>query len=109
MTREDVIDELKYMLKRLPKEPPQDCDYTDEWYQTNCKMAETYNLAIKWLQSKPPVTPTRKKGRLTVDGIDHDMIDCDRTCSICGALINIYGVSKDINFCYHCGAEMERE
>jgi len=52
MTREEAIKQLEFMLEQMPEEPPTECDYIDEWLDTNRKIRNTLDMAIKALEQE---------------------------------------------------------
>lgn len=52
MTNKEAKQEIEFLLKMIGNEPPEDCDYTDEWIDTNDKIREAYKIAIKALEEK---------------------------------------------------------
>lgn len=53
MTREDAIDMVKYILETMPKEPPTECDYVEEWFYEDNKIRKSLDMAIKALEQEP--------------------------------------------------------
>lgn len=52
MTRTEAVDELNYFKGTLPKEPPEECDYLDEWYYLHKKLINAINMGIEALLEK---------------------------------------------------------
>lgn len=52
MTREDAIDMVKHILEMMPKEPPTECDYVEEWFYEDNKIRKALNMAIKALEQE---------------------------------------------------------
>lgn len=63
MTREEAIDMVKYILETMPKEPPTECDYIEEWFYEDNKIRKSLNMAIKALEREPVL---EKDGTLVV-------------------------------------------
>ena len=53
MTKEEAIGQLKFMLEQMPKEPPLECDYIEEWLDTNKDIRNALDMAIKTLGCEP--------------------------------------------------------
>jgi hypothetical protein len=51
MTRKEAIEQLKFMLEQKPKEPPLECDYIEEWFDTDREIRNTFDMAIKSLEA----------------------------------------------------------
>lgn len=52
MTRTEAVNELNYFKGTLPKEPPEECDYLDEWYYLHKKLINAINMGIEALLEK---------------------------------------------------------
>lgn len=52
MTRTEAVDELNFFKGTLPKEPPEECDYLDEWYYLHEKLINAINMGIEALLEK---------------------------------------------------------
>lgn len=52
MTREEAIDMVKHILKMIPKEPPTECDYVEEWFYEDNQIRKALNMAIKALEQE---------------------------------------------------------
>lgn len=65
MTREEAIDMVKYILEIMPKEPPTECDYVEEWFYEDNKIRKALDMAIEALEQVPTI-----KNDLAVDCID---------------------------------------
>ena len=63
MTREEAIDMVKHILKMMPKEPPTECDYVEEWFYEDNRIRKSLNMAIKALEQEPVL---EKDGTLVV-------------------------------------------
>lgn len=55
MTNEEAIDQLKFIVETMPKDPPTWCDYVDEWIDTNKATRNALEMGIKALGQKPCV------------------------------------------------------
>lgn len=58
MTREETkeaIDMIKHILEVAPKEPPEECDYVDEWLCEDAMIRKTLNVAIKALEQREKI------------------------------------------------------
>ena len=53
MTKKETIRQLKYMLERMPDEPPLECDYIEEWLDTDRKIRSAFKTAIKIIEQEP--------------------------------------------------------
>lgn len=53
MTKEEAIDQLKFMLEIKPKEPPEGCDYIEEWLDTDKEIRNALEMAIEALKQAP--------------------------------------------------------
>lgn len=73
MTREEAIDMVKYILKTIPKEPPIECDYVEEWFDEDDKIRKALNMAIKALEQEPKWIPI--KTRKLTDAEEQDMLE----------------------------------
>lgn len=51
MTREEAIEQLKFMIEISPKEPPEGCDYIDEWWKGHEDMITAFEMAIEALKT----------------------------------------------------------
>lgn len=51
--REKAIDHLNFMIEIEPKEPPEGCDYIDEWWKGYEDMLTTFGMAIEALKQAP--------------------------------------------------------
>jgi transcriptional regulator of heat shock response len=49
---EEAISTINHILETIPKEPPIECDYADEWLYENDRMREAFDMAIKALKQK---------------------------------------------------------
>ena len=52
MTRAEAVDELEFLKGTLPKEPPEECDYLDEWYYSHEKLINAIDMGIEALLEK---------------------------------------------------------
>lgn len=52
MTRTEAVNELIFFKGTLPKEPPEECDYLDEWYYLHEKLINAINMGIEALLEK---------------------------------------------------------
>lgn len=48
--REKAIDHLNFMIEIAPKDPPEGCDYIDEWWKGHEDMLTTFGMAIEALK-----------------------------------------------------------
>lgn len=55
MTREEAIEHLKFILETWPKEPPEGCDYIDEWFATDKRNRNAFEMAIEALEQVPDI------------------------------------------------------
>ena len=136
MTREEAIDEIKWILETTPKEPPIECDYVDEWLDNHDKMIKALNTAIKALEQEPCEDAVSRKALInafpisdtyTLDDIIATIkfqpsvtptrpkgywIDTDEThseCDQCGAVFEIVSANGEANYCPNCGCLMSYE
>lgn len=65
MSREEAIEQLEFMLEQMPEEPPTECDYIDEWIDTNRKIRNAFDMAIKAL-GEPSVKDVLNKVRAEI-------------------------------------------
>ena len=72
MTREEAIDMVKYILETMPKEPPTECDYVEEWFYEDNKIRKSLNMAIKALEQEPVL---EKDGTLVVTTEHYKNVD----------------------------------
>lgn len=72
MTREEAIDMVKYILETMPKEPPTECDYIEEWFYEDNKIRKSLNMAIKALEREPVL---EKDGTLVVTTEHYKNVD----------------------------------
>ena len=54
---EKAIGQLKFMLEQMPEEPPLECDYIDEWLDTDRTIRNAFKTAIKALEQEPKWIP----------------------------------------------------
>lgn len=76
MTREDAINMVKYILETMPKEPPTECDYVEEWFYEDNKIRKSLDMAIKALEQNPyEDAVSRKEVRNTIfrSGVNLDI------------------------------------
>lgn len=52
MSNEEAIEQLKFMMEIMPKEPPEECDDIKEWMDTDKDIRTTLNMAIEALKQK---------------------------------------------------------
>lgn len=52
MTRTEAVNELEFFKETIPKEPPEECDYLDEWYDSHKKLINAINMGIEALLEK---------------------------------------------------------
>jgi hypothetical protein len=52
MTRTEAVNELNFFKETIPKEPPEECDYLDEWYDSHKKLLNAINMGIEALLEK---------------------------------------------------------
>lgn len=52
MTKTEAADELEFLKETFPKEPPEECDYLDEWYDSHKKLINAINMGIEALLEK---------------------------------------------------------
>lgn len=50
MTEREAIEHLKFMIEISPKEPPEECDYIDEWWKGYNDMITSYSMSIDALE-----------------------------------------------------------
>ena len=113
MTREEAIEQLKFMIETIPKEPPTYCDHIEEWLDTNKDIRETLDMAIKALEALPPVTPQPKMGHWKWVPYSYRPILGDWVCSECEG-VAVECVRKDnmggiplYKYCPQCGKKMQ--
>ena len=54
MTKTEAVDELEFLKETFPKEPPEECDYLDEWYDSHKKLINAINMGCKTLVTENP-------------------------------------------------------
>lgn len=105
----NIYEEHKLILELLEQQPSEDCvsrkDVINYIRTLACDLSywSVTDEVVKDIESLPPVTPTRKKGKWEYDAYK------DRTkghCNRCGHFMR-YG--EKTKFCPDCGAEMEGE
>ena len=105
MTREDAIDMVKYILETMPKEPPTECDYVEEWFYEDNKIRKSLNMAIKALEQQPKTGYwIKEESPFGWDGHSYQ-------CSECGRSIHLDTEVEDLDdypYC-HCGAKMQEK
>ena len=52
MTKTEAVDELEFLKETFPKEPPEECDYLDDWYDSHKKLINAINMGIEALLEK---------------------------------------------------------
>lgn len=55
MTREEAIEQLKFILETWPKQPPEGCDYIDEWIASDKRNRNAFEMAIEALEQAPDI------------------------------------------------------
>ena len=138
MTREEAIGQLKFMLEQMPKEPPSECDYIEEWLDTDRKIRSAFKTAIKIIEQEPCEDAVSRQAvvqwleNATDDSIEH-AIDSnlefipsvtptrkkgkwERGYSFpdgeyvkCTVCGEIIKCIYPMHFCPNCGAEMKSE
>jgi hypothetical protein len=56
---EEAIAIINHILETIPKDPPIECDYADEWLCENDRMREAFDMAIKVLKQKSVLDKVR--------------------------------------------------
>ena len=102
MRVETIISELKHELWCMPNEPPEDCDYPEEWLCVNKNIREAKEGAIELLEKQ-----ISKQW-------DYEQSDeCDiYICPCCKERFFLeWGTPKDneYNYCPTCGQRLEWE
>lgn len=67
MTREEVIDHLNFMIDIYPKEPPEGCDYIDEWWKGHEDTLTSFRMSIDALEFAKWVTDEIFRGTVEED------------------------------------------
>ena len=65
-------------------------------------------IPVDWIMSAINNAPTVEE-RLHGKWIDHSEDEGYLECPICGCLTNCYKNKEELNFCWHCGADMSKE
>jgi hypothetical protein len=52
MTREEAIEQLNFMIETIPKAPPTECDYIEEWLDTDKDIRNALDMAIEALEQE---------------------------------------------------------
>lgn len=53
MTREEAARWMEFMMDQMPKEPPEGCDYSEEWADSHNVVLQAYRVAIQSLLTEP--------------------------------------------------------
>lgn len=77
MTRkEKAMGQLKFMLEQMPEEPPSECDYIEEWFDTDREIRSAFKMAIEALEQEPcDDTISRKAAIDAIIKIEQDDIE----------------------------------
>lgn len=106
MTREEAIEQLKFMRESIPKEPPTYCDHIEEWLDTNKDIKDTLDMAIEALE-KQPNTGHWKWVPYSYRPILEDWVcsECKSVAVDCVRKDNMGGIPL-YKYCPQCGAKI---
>ena len=57
MTKEEAVEQIKFMVDNIQKEPPTECDCIKEWLDTDKDIRNALDMAIKALEQEPVYFP----------------------------------------------------
>ena len=81
MTREEAIDQLKFMIETKPKVPPEGCDYIDEWLDGDKDVRDALDMAIKALEKEPSEMALEECRQRLIQAFHN--ADCDELIAVC--------------------------